>query len=193
MALFASAQKITKGGGWWEITPPPLENMKCAILFMRSRNDVHHTFYSVWLSFVLIWLQPTHHTHLLEAGIRIAGISRGAFAGDQSQPTKSLRSCLVSSWHRLSLLPFLFCFLFDFLLLTWWWWCSWHPFKLRARARRFCFSITPQPKKTRLLRLLSSSFPFYILVRTNKYACVAVVIALGCFIGDVYTRREADA
>jgi hypothetical protein len=66
-----------------------------------------------------------------------------------------------------------------------------------ARARRvlFCFSITPPTKKQDFYDYYHHHFLFYIYLCTNKI-CVCVwlfVIALGCFIGDVYTRREADA
>lgn len=60
-------------------------------------------------------------------------------------------------------------------------------------ARAESYSVFPSPKnKTFTIIIIIISF-LYILVYTNKYVCVWLfVIALGCFIGDVYTRREAD-
>jgi hypothetical protein len=54
--------------------PPNWENMKCAILFMRSRNGVHTTPFISLIVFCFD-LTSTSHVHLLEAGIRIPGIS----------------------------------------------------------------------------------------------------------------------
>lgn len=49
------------------------------------------------------------------------------------------------------------------------------------------FHHHPLPKKTRLLRLLSSSFPFlYILVHTNRNMCVCVAV---CYCSQLFHRR----
>lgn len=125
--------------------PPHWENMKCAILFMRTAEMAcaPHPFISL-IVFCFDWTSTSHVQHYSRPESVARASARSFLRGDQSQPTKSLRSCLVSSWHRLSLLPF-FVWLSpaDMMMRI----CSWHPFKLRARRVLFGFSITPLPKK----------------------------------------------
>ncbi len=191
MALFASAQKITKGVGDGRSPFPSTlgKHEMCHPFHAQQKWRVHHTFYQ--FDCLLFWFDFNITRTSTRGRNPHPGHQLGAFsAGDQSQPTKSLRSCLVSSWHRLSLLPFFF--------LTF---SCWHddedmllaPVQIaRAPSPIRFFHQTPI-KKQDFYDYYHHHFLFIYTCVQIKYVCVWLfVIALGCFIGDVYTRREAD-